>query len=153
MDDDGDGVTEDECDCDDTAPFVYFGNTAYADIPNGIDEDCDGQEGEDGTGTGTGTGVGTGTGTGTGTGVGTGTGTGLVFPDPDGETTACTSYGVIACYGACDVDDDGDGLSEEQCDCMDAFELAYPGSDLPDIPNGIDEDCDGEEGEDTLPSP
>ena len=39
VDDDGDGVTENDCDCDDASEIVYFGNTLYPDVPNGIDED------------------------------------------------------------------------------------------------------------------
>jgi len=123
-DNDGDGYSEEQCDCRDDNPTVYPGSQFF-DVPNGVDEDCDGLEGEDDD----------------------------IAPSPtpalgSGETTdACTTYGTIPCFGPCDEDDDGDGWTEEQCDCADYSSFANPGIEA-DYIDGLDNDCDGVEGED-----
>jgi Putative metal-binding motif len=41
-----------------------------------------------------------------------------------------------------DVDDDGDGFSEADGDCDDSNPAIHPGAD--ELPNGVDDDCDGD---------
>jgi hypothetical protein len=132
-DDDLDGYTEQENDCDDADPSVHPGATEYA---NGIDDDCDGTIDE---------------------------GTTNTDDDGDGftETTgdcddgdADTYPGALeVCDGAdndCDlaiddgtscVDDDLDGYTETEGDCDDAAPSVYPGA--PELGDAVDNDCDG----------
>ncbi|MGA1867755.1 MAG: MopE-related protein [bacterium] len=91
IDNDGDGVTENEGDCDDTDAGIYPGATEICD--DGIDQDCDGSD----------------------------------------FSCAQASY---------DMDDDGDGVTENEGDCDDTDASIYPGA--PEIyDDGIDQDCDG----------
>jgi hypothetical protein len=132
-DDDLDGYTESEGDCNDGEPAVHPG---AAELPNGVDDDCDGVTDE---------------------------GTNLYDDDGDGFTEGAgdcddadaTAYpdAVEACDGVdddCDgitdegtncFDDDGDSFTELDGDCDDAEVTIYPGAF--ESPDGVDEDCDG----------
>ena len=65
---------------------------------------------------------------------------------------------LMACYGigpVCDdsvVDQDGDGVAANECesqsDCDDSDATIFPGADDP-LGDGIDQDCDGEDGSGT----
>ena len=90
-DNDGDGVTVAQGDCNDNDNTVYPG--AVEICGDGIDQDCDGSDLACG-------------------------------PDPK------------------DVDDDGDGYSENQGDCNDSDRGIYPGA-TEICEDGIDQDCDG----------
>ena len=132
-DDDSDGYTEVEGDCDDADPSVHPGATEYA---NGADDDCDGTVDD---------------------------GTTNVDDDGDGYTETAgdcddgdiDTYpgGLEVCDGVdndCDLtvddgtscyDDDRDGYTETEGDCDDAGTVTYPGA--AELPDGADNDCDG----------
>ncbi|MFN7145726.1 MAG: MopE-related protein, partial [Myxococcota bacterium] len=132
-DDDRDGYTEDDGDCDDADPSVRPGAPEYA---NGVDDDCDGAVDE---------------------------GTTNVDDDADGFTEGdgdCDDGDPDTWPGAlevcdevdndCDlavddgtscVDDDGDGLTEIEGDCDDAAATSFPGAS--EVGDGADNDCDG----------
>ena len=134
-DNDGDGYSENQGDCDDANAAVYPGAT---DIPeNGIDEDCDGQDAVDPDST---------------------------DDDGDGYTENegdCDDANSAVYPGATDtpgngidedcdgqdavdpddVDDDDDGYSENEGDCDDTVFAINP--DATEVfNNGIDDDCD-----------
>jgi RHS repeat-associated protein len=136
VDDDGDGLSENQGDCDDTNPNIRPG---ILDIPgDGIDQDCDGADAvdprttdDDGDG----------------------------FTENQGDcndanpainpgATDTTGNGIDEnCDGADGiagnaVDDDGDGFSENAGDCNDADPSINPGAfDVPG--DGIDQNCNG----------
>jgi hypothetical protein len=56
----------------------------------------------------------------------------------DGQTA--TIYHEFEVRHPLDIDDDGDGYSENEGDCDDTYAEINPGE--PELPNGIDEDCD-----------
>ena len=133
-DNDGDGYTTAEGDCDDTDATVFPG---ALEIPNdGIDQDCNGSD-CDGT-----------------TIDADGDGYTIVQGDCD-DTDATVFPGALEilndgidqdCNGSdCDgttIDADGDGYNIVQGDCDDADASKNPGA--LEIPNdGIDQDCDG----------
>jgi len=93
VDDDGDGVTENQGDCNDASPTVHPGAAEVC--GDGIDQDCNGADA-------------------------------VCPPDPN------------------DVDDDGDGLTENQGDCNDADAEIYPGA-AETCGDGIDQDCSGDD--------
>jgi len=163
FDDDRDGYSEIQGDCDDTDPNIHPGadECLFDGSPNGIDDDCDGVVDNGCTGT--------------------GPDPNAVDNDRDGYTEnqndcddsnpninpgadEClfdgTGNGVDDdCDGVVDngctgtspdpntVDNDNDGFTKNQGDCDDSNPNAYPGAvELcgPDrTGNGIDEDCDG----------
>ncbi len=132
-DDDGDGWTEAQGDCDDTDPSTHPDATEYQ---NGVDDDCDGVVDE---------------------------GTNGYDDDGDGQTEDggdCNDADPNTYTGAPEVcdgidndcdgvidegtpcyDDDGDGYSEVDGDCDDTDPNSYPGA--PELPDGKDNDCDG----------
>ena len=133
VDDDGDGYAESEGDCDDEDADLFPG---ALELPNGIDDDCDGVIDE---------------------------GTVNYDDDLDGftevggdcdDTVASTHPGapelcdsvdndcdVFVDEGTSCVDDDLDGYSEEAGDCNDAATGIYPGA--AELADGADNDCDG----------
>ncbi len=133
IDDDGDGWTEVQGDCNDGDASV---NPVATEYYNGRDDDCDGLVDD---------------------------GTAGYDDDADGQTelegdcddTDPTTYlGATESYDAqdndCDgtidettvgYDDDGDGLAELAGDCNDASSVVYPGA--PELADGADNDCDG----------
>ncbi len=129
-DDDGDGMTEADGDCDDTDDTVYAG--AEEVWYDGIDQACDGGDDDDQDGDG--------------------------YPQNDDCDDADATIRPDAtevedgidnnCDGATDegtdaVDDDGDGYSEADGDCDDADATRSPGTR--EVCDGAtDEDCDGE---------
>ena len=133
IDDDGDGYTEDEGDCDDTDSSVYPGAEEHYD---GVDEDCDGVVDE-------------------GTVDFDDDGDGYTELDGDCDDDDAASYpdAEELCDGAdndCDgevdegtdcFDDDGDGFTEGDGDCDDADPDSYPGGE--EVADGADNDCDG----------
>ncbi len=94
---DGDGYLEVIEDCDDNDPQIHPGATE-PECPDGIDQNCDGQDGLD-----------------------------------------------VAI--ACPLDGDGDGFDYTE-DCNDRDATVYPGAFEGVCPDGIDQDCDGEDGYD-----
>ena len=133
IDDDGDGFTEEQGDCDDTSSSVYPGAEEFY---NQTDDDCDDIIDEDTVGS---------------------------DDDLDGQTELdgdCDDADDDTYEGApevcddadndCDgdidegtscVDDDGDGYSELEGDCDDASTSTYPGAE--ELSDGEDNDCDG----------
>lgn len=86
---------------------------------------------------------------------------GNLYPDisdgPDAQDTDCDGkagediamkgckvvMAYEACNGPCEVDNDGDGYSEDQCDCNDADPAVYEGAK--EIKSdGVDGDCQGD---------
>ena len=132
-DEDGDGYTPDQGDCDDHDPGVHPG---APETPDHVDEDCDGQVDE---------------------------GTDFHDDDGDGWTEAdgdCDDGHDDVHPGApespdhvdndCDgnvdegtnyYDDDGDGWTEADGDCDDGHAGSYPGA--PEYADGLDNDCNG----------
>ncbi|MDP2308494.1 MAG: MopE-related protein [Pseudomonadota bacterium] len=132
-DDDSDGYSEDQGDCDDADPSVHPGGTEYA---NGIDDDCDGtvDEGTENTDD-------------------DGDGFTEIAGDCDDGDPDTFPGGLEVCDGVdndCDlaiddgtscVDDDLDGYTETEGDCDDAAPSVYPGAS--ELGDGADNDCDG----------
>ena len=150
VDDDGDGFTENEGDCDDTNSSVYPG--ADDSDCNGVDNDCNGLV-DDGYVV-----------TDTACGVGVCAATGLLecnsgilvdscvagTPTEDPEVS-CTDSLDNDCDGAIDgadsdclvscTDNDGDGYCEEIDDCDDNNAAINPGADDSQC-DGVDNNCD-----------
>ena len=91
IDNDGDGYTENQGDCNDNDATIYPG--AVEICGDGIDQDCSGMDLE-------------------------------CLPDPN------------------EVDDDGDGFTENEGDCNDSDTTIFPGA-IEICGDGIDQDCDG----------
>ncbi len=137
-DDDGDGYSEADGDCDD---FYAPVNPDAVEELNSLDDDCDGIVDED-------------------TDAWDGDGDGYspldgdcddlddaVYPDAD---DVCDQVLDNDCDGETDpseADEDGDGYSVCGGDCDDLDETVHPGAD--ELANGLDDDCDGEVDEDT----
>ncbi|PLX79310.1 MAG: hypothetical protein C0616_11675 [Desulfuromonas sp.] len=157
IDDDGDGITENQGDCDDTDISIYPGADEVCE--DEIDQDCDGEDQDcddpvipvDGDGDGIARVHGD-----------CNDQDNSIFP---GAPETCGDGIDQDCNGsdqACpdDVDNDGDGITENQGDCDDTDSTIYPGAeeicedtidqdcDLADIecpvdPNDVDDDLDG----------
>lgn len=137
-DNDMDGVTDCDGDCDDSDPTVFPGAPELCD---GIDNDCDGQVDED-------------------------AGCNCLDNDMDGVTDCdgdCDDNDPTVFPGApelcdgidndCDgvipadeTDEDGDGFSECEGDCDDANADVFPGA--VELCDDVDNDCDGQVDED-----
>ncbi len=131
-DDDGDGYSEAEGDCDDTDDQVYPGAPEQ---PNGVDDDCDGAIDE-------------------GTTAEDADGDGYSPDDGDCDDEDATAYpgAPNLCDGVADndcdgvpdaneADGDGDGVTACDGDCDDAAATVYPGAD--DVCDEFyDNDCD-----------
>lgn len=132
-DDDGDGYTEDQGDCQDGDGSVHPGAKEYY---NQRDDDCDGLIDE-------------------GTAAYDDDGDGFSELDGDCDDTDPSSWpgapeGCDGFDNDCDLvvdeetpcyDDDGDGWTEIDGDCDDTGAITYP--DAPEVEDGADNDCDG----------
>jgi hypothetical protein len=135
VDDDGDGFTENQGDCDDTDADTRPGAPEFCD---GVDSDCDGLVDD-------------------GTDCYDDDGDGWTEDDGDcddddaaiGPEAVETWYdGVDSdCDGADDFDADGDGFRQAN-DCDDTRQTVFPGA--PEACNGLDDDCDGDADEGLL---
>jgi uncharacterized protein (TIGR02145 family) len=114
IDDDNDGYTQNQGDCDDTDATIYPGAT---EILDGIDNDCDGSVDEDLCGNGT-------------------IDSGEDCDDGGLNDPASNCY---ECQYFEDADNDG---FNAYFDCNDFDASIYPGAE--EIEDGIDNDCDGE---------
>jgi hypothetical protein len=143
FDDDGDGFSEDQGDCNDANAAI---NPDAVEIPgNSVDDDCDGVVDEDDDG------------------IHDGDGDGYTESEGDCDDTNADIFpgapedptnGVDDdCDGIVDeddlgsVDNDGDGFSEQDGDCDDTNASVHPDA-AEIVGNGIDDDCDGEVDED-----
>jgi hypothetical protein len=126
-DDDADGFSVEDGDCDDADPTIYPG---APDTSDGVDNDCDGEVDEDDTGRDTG-GGGFVDDSGGGGGIDTG-------PRDSGKDTGRDTGGG----GGWIKDADADGWSTAAGDCDDADPSVYPGAK--EVKDGIDNDCDGD---------
>lgn len=132
VDNDSDGYTEEEGDCDDTQSTI---SPDGVEVVNSIDDDCDGIIDEE-------------------TDAYDDDGDGFAENEGDCDDTNSSAYPDAEevvnsvdddCDGVVDndtivFDDDGDGLTEEEGDCDDAEANAYPGA--LEVADGIDNDCD-----------
>jgi len=64
----------------------------------------------------------------------------VIYSDAEPAMLAVLMYGT-AQADLDDVDNDGDGATENEGDCDDADDQMYPGA--PELCNGLDDDCDG----------
>jgi hypothetical protein len=126
VDNDGDGTTNCDGDCEDNNASIYPG---APEMPNGIDDDCDGAVDEDLDAD----------------------GDGFLIGDDCNDTNASIYPGAPElpngidddCDGTVDegfLDTDADGFLESE-DCDDTDASVFPGA--PEFANGIDDDCDG----------
>ena len=132
VDNDSDGYTEEEGDCDDTQSTI---SPDGVEVINQLDDDCDGIIDEE-------------------TDAYDDDGDGFSEQDGDCDDTNGDAYpggeeevnGIDDnCDGIIDnntiiFDDDGDGFSEEEGDCDDAEAATYPGNT--EVADGLDNDCD-----------
>ena len=153
VDEDGDGVAEDE-DCDDGDPERFPGNTEVCDS---VDNDCDGEIDEDllvtvyedGDGDGWGSEVEVGEACEAADGQSVETGDCDDARDdvyPGADEPDCTDPTDYNCDGEVEyADSDGDGWADCE-DCSPDSAEDYPGAD--ELCDGVDNDCDGETDED-----
>ncbi len=132
VDDDGDGYSELEGDCDDMVPTIH---PDADELPNYRDDDCDGEVDE-----------------GTELHDGDGDGYSPAEGDCDDQEPAAHPDAEPACDGIVDndcdgapdadeVDGDGDGVTPCDGDCDDGDAGVFPGAAERD--NGVDDNCDG----------
>ncbi|MBI5895304.1 MAG: hypothetical protein HZB24_04595 [Desulfobacterales bacterium] len=142
VDNDGDGITENQGDCNDASPTVHpgaaevCGDTIDQDCsgadeacqpnPNDVDNDGDGVTENQGD---------------------CNDGNASILPGAtdicgDGIDQDCSGADAICPPGPNEVDDDGDGLTENQGDCNDANPAIYAGA-TEICGDGIDQDCSG----------
>ena len=133
VDDDHDGYTESQGDCNDGDGSVYPNATEYC---NGRDDDCDGIE-DDGSDCHDDDGDGQSENDGDCNDGYAGTFEGATEVC-DGQDNDCddTIDDNTTCY-----DDDGDGWTEVDGDCNDASGISYPRA--AEVEDGLDNDCDG----------
>jgi len=141
FDDDGDGVTVCEGDCDDDNDEVFPGN---AEVCDGFDNDCNDQVDE---------GFTDGDGDAAADCVDCDDTDELIFPGAlelcdgvDGDCDGLLDAGLEDVDGQ-ETDDDGDGVVECDGDCDDDNDQAFPGGD--EVCDGADNDCDEGTGETT----
>ena len=135
IDDDGDGFTENQGDCNDSNPLI---NPAATEIPyNLIDENCNGMADDiidvDGDGY---------TSEVDCDDTDTSINPGAAEICDDGIDQDCNGEDLVCPIDPNDVDNDGDGFTENQGDCNDSNPLINPdATEITD--NGIDENCNG----------
>ncbi|NOY24752.1 MAG: hypothetical protein GXP62_02670 [Oligoflexia bacterium] len=133
QDNDGDGWTELQGDCDDTNANIHPGATETA---NGIDDDCDdvidnNTDNFDDDGDGWSEAEGD-----------CNDADATIYPDaPETYNGSDDNCNDIVDEGTVGYDDDGDGWTEVDGDCNDDYALAYPGGT--EIEDGYDNDCNG----------
>lgn len=134
-DDDGDGVSENGGDCDDSQPAISPMATDL--VGDGVDQNCDGADGIDGDGDGFANTVSGGTDC---------DDTDLfAFPGALEIWYDGVDQGCLGAEWAGDGDQDGDGYDAEEVggdDCDDTRPAVHP--DIGDLPeNGVDDNCNG----------
>jgi hypothetical protein len=139
IDDDGDGLSENQGDCNDADSTIY--PAAVELCGDGIDQDCSGADllcpedlDDDGDGV-------------TESQGDCNDNDSTIHPGAvdicgDGIDQDCSGADELCPLDPNDVDDDGDGLSENQGDCNDADSSIYPAA-VELCGDGIDQDCSG----------
>ncbi len=130
-DDDGDGLTECQGDCNDASAAIRPG---APEICDGLDNNCNGSSDEGADGDSDGVSI----------VCDCNDASAVVYPGApqtcDGLNNNCNAPGWPSLAGTNEADDDTDTFTECQGDCQDGNPAIYPGA--PEVCDGLDNDCD-----------